>query len=93
MSDEEFHIEDDGFSFLCSAVTEEARKEGKTHEGEVAVWLRLFKKREDLDPRFREAVRSQEFFQDLESWEPRFRSMPLRASEIFGFLVPKGRIP
>ena len=56
-------------------------------------YIRVCRNLQDLDPRFREADQYQEFFQYLESQEPILSSMPLRASEFWGFLVPKRRIP
>ena len=47
----------------------------------------------DLDPRLREMIQTQEFFQDLESWEPILDQMPLRASEIFRFQGAKSPNP
>ena len=46
-----------------------------------------------LDPRLRETIKTQELFQDLESLEPSLTKVPLRASEILGFKVPKHQNP
>ena len=48
---------------------------------------------EVLDPRLRETIKTQEFFQDLESLEPSLSQVPLRASKILGFKVPKPQNP
>ena len=55
--------------------------------------LRPYKSLEVLDPRLRETINTQEFFQDLESLEPSLSQLPLRASEFLGFKVPKHQNP
>ena len=58
-----------------------------------AFWLRRDERLAVLDPRLRETIKTQELFQDLESLEPSLTKVPLRASEILGFKVPKHQNP
>ena len=46
-----------------------------------------------LDPRLRGRIKTQEFFQDLEGWEPILGQMPLRASDFCQIQGAKSRIP
>ena len=59
----------------------------------VGKGLRLYESLAVLDPRLRETIKTQELFQDLESLEPSLTKVPLRASEILGFKVPKHQNP
>ena len=45
-----------------------------------------------LDPRLREAIKTQEFFQDLESWEPILGQMPCGPAKFSDSRVPKPQI-
>ena len=57
------------------------------------ICLRIYQIIPSISPILRGGLNPQYFFQYLESREPILSSMPLRASEFWGFLVPKRRIP
>ena len=65
---------------------------GKSDAGGPAA-VRPYRILPDLDARLRDDIHLQDFFQDLESWEPIIDQMPLRASEIFRFQGAKSPNP